>query len=125
MIFAERALAVDSGLHVLLINPLQLASFSKTCVMSCTEGDSSHVSRDWFWDGNAEEIHLKVDVPGLTTTDGPLSLDDNNRNSANATLAGLLDLIFDCLDILIRVEVCDGLDAVVKESDAMQDSGFV
>lgn len=52
---------------------------------------------------------LKVDVPGLTATDGPLSLDDNNRNSANTTFAGLLNLIFDCLDILVRLEVCNGL----------------
>ena len=31
-IFAERAFAVDSGLHVLLMNPLQLASFLKICI---------------------------------------------------------------------------------------------
>lgn len=33
MTFAERALAVDCGLHVLLMNPLQLASFVKICMM--------------------------------------------------------------------------------------------
>lgn len=31
-ILAERAFAVDSGLHVLLMNPLQPASFLKICV---------------------------------------------------------------------------------------------
>ena len=32
MTFAERAFAVDSGLQVLLMKPLQLASFLKTYV---------------------------------------------------------------------------------------------
>lgn len=37
MIFAERALAVVSGLQVSLMNPLQLASFLKTCIIRCTK----------------------------------------------------------------------------------------
>ena len=32
-ILAERAFAVDSGLHVLLMNPLHVASFLKICVV--------------------------------------------------------------------------------------------
>lgn len=67
------------------------------------------MSRDWLWNGNTETIHLKVDVPSLTATDGPLSLYDDDGNSGDATLAGLLDLIFDCLDVFVRLEIFNSL----------------
>lgn len=51
--------------------------------------------------GNVETTHLKVNVPRLATTNGPLSLDDDNGNPADAALTGFLDLVFDRLDVLI------------------------
>lgn len=44
---------------------------------------------------------LGVDVPGLSTSDGPLAVDDKDGDSTNATLPGFLDLIFDYLSILV------------------------
>ena len=60
-------------------------------------------------DRRCEMVHLQVHVPGLSTTDGPLALDDDDWYSADATLASFPDLIFYFLDVLVRGEVCGGL----------------
>lgn len=53
--------------------------------------------------------HLEVDVPSLSATNGPLSLDDDDGNPVDAIPAGFLDLVFHSFDILIRAEVCNSL----------------
>jgi len=73
------------------------SSFGTACVV-----DKSFATGELLED-------LEVHVPSLTTSDGPLPIDDDDWNSADPTLAGFLDLIFDCLNILFRVEVCNGL----------------
>lgn len=60
--------------------------------------------------GSAEIIHLEIDVPGLSTTNRPSPLDDNDGDSTDATLAGFFDLILDCLGVLVRFEVRNGLE---------------
>ena len=105
-IFAERALAVDSGLHVLSMNPLQFAIFLKICVVrksfdTCQPGAVGNKC--------AEIIHLKVDVPSLSAAYEPLSLDDEHGDSADTTLSGCINLIVDRLNVFIRVKVCDRL----------------
>ena len=102
-ILAGRAFAVDSGLHVLLMKPLQPASFSKTC--DGWRNERSYASGD----GRDEVAHLEVDVPGLSATDSPLALDNDNGDTIDAALAGLLDLVFDFLNILVGIQVRNGL----------------
>jgi len=65
--------------------------------------------RGSVWGRRRGIIHLQVDVPGLAATNGPLAIDNDDRHSADTTLAGFLDLIFDFLDVRVRSEVCDGL----------------
>jgi len=52
---------------------------------------------------------LEVDVPGLSTGNCPSSFDDKDGDSTDSTLAGFLDLIFNRLDILVRIEIGDSL----------------
>ena len=56
-----------------------------------------------------EIIHLEIDGPGLTATNSPLPIDDEDGDSTNATLAGFLDLVFDRLSVRVRIEICDCL----------------
>jgi len=60
-------------------------------------------------DRSAKIIHLEIDVPCLSATNGPLAVDDKDGDATDATLAGCFDLIVDRLGVLVRVEVCDGL----------------
>ena len=60
-------------------------------------------------DKGAEIAYLEVNVLGLSATNGPLPIDNENGDPADAPLADTLDLIFDGLSVLVRGEVCDGL----------------
>lgn len=60
-------------------------------------------------DGSVKVIHLEVDVPRLSTGDSPFSFDDEDGDSTDTTLAGFLDLVFNRLDVLVRIEIGDGL----------------
>lgn len=60
-------------------------------------------------DRSSKVIHLEIDVPGLSASNGPLAVDDNDGDATDATLAGCFDLIVDSLGVLVRIEVCDGL----------------
>ena len=52
-------------------------------------------------DGIAEITYLQVDVPGLSASNSPLSVDDDNGDPTDATLAGYFDLIFNRLSVLV------------------------
>lgn len=52
---------------------------------------------------------LEVDVLGLPATNGPLPFNDDDGDSADTTLASTIDLVFNRLSVLVRVEVGDGL----------------
>lgn len=86
------------------MNPLQLASFLKTCVAR-----DEKVNRELAGDETSEIIHLEVDVLGLSAADGPLPFDDDDGDSTDTTLASTIDLLFNRLSVLFRVEVGDGL----------------
>lgn len=58
--------------------------------------------------------HLQVDVPGLSATNGPFSIDNDDWDSTDTTFAGFLDLIFDFLGVRVRVEVSNGLGEWVR-----------
>ena len=58
------------------------------------------MSGDWPKIGG-ELVYLKVDVPGLPATNGPFSVDDNDGDPIDATLADCFDLIFDHLSVLV------------------------
>jgi hypothetical protein len=53
--------------------------------------------------------HLEVHVPSLPAANGPFSFNDEYGNSADATLADPLNLVFNRLDVFVRVEVGGGL----------------
>lgn len=52
---------------------------------------------------------LEVDILGLSAANGPLPFDDDDGDSADTTLASTIDLVFNRLSVVVRLEVDDGL----------------
>lgn len=69
--------------------------------LCCVERGLVICERRLGQDTISETIHLQVDVPGLSATDGPLSIDDDDGNPTDATLAGFFDLVFNRLTVFV------------------------
>jgi hypothetical protein len=84
------------------------------------------VIREWRLarDSSAKKNHLEIDIPGLSAINGPLSVDDEDGDATDTTLAQLLDLIVDRLSVLVRIDVCDGL-GIVEGSGAIRNGSLL